>query len=240
MNDHEKISIMKRIFIIAAIVGGLVVAGGGSVGAHGGDDHGTGDAGPVSIAGAVVDQLTTYGTSEEYELLLKYPAPEVDEPARLRFFISDYATNRPVSGATFVLASKPSGVTAKSPPNMVAPGIYDVVVTFPEDTIYDLTATIAAGSHSGQVAVGHVYAGEAAEHFLAEHAPVGAAREVGDSGVAWWVWGLAAVGVFAVVAGVVAVTRRKGRDKGNGKGNGKLNTESERAEVMTTSMEENR
>lgn len=207
---------MKRTFTISSMLLAALLLSYGRVAAHGGEDHGTAAPEPVSIAGAMVDQLTTFGTSKQFEILLKYAPPEVDAPASLRFFIADYATNRPVSGASFVLASKPSGVTAKSPPRMVAPGIYDVVVTFPRDTIYDLSATVAAEGRSDRISVGHVYAGDAAEQFLAEHAPAGAA-EMEESGRAWWVWGLAGLGVVAVAVAVV-LWRGKGKRRGPTKG----------------------
>src|SRR5689334_6822673 len=89
---------------------------------HGGEDHE--DAAPAAAPAADGEMLSAFGVSERFELLLKYPVTEAKSPARLRVYLSDYASNRPIEGASFVLASRPAGVVAKEPPHMISPGIY--------------------------------------------------------------------------------------------------------------------
>lgn len=135
--------------------------------AHGGEDHGS--AAVATGASAAGPQMSTFGASGRYELLMKYTPGEAGAPTKLRLYLADYASNRPVEGAAFVLSSKPAGVKFAAPAVMASPGIYDVTAVFPADTLYTLTATLASGESADVIPLTNVYAGEAAERFLAGH-----------------------------------------------------------------------
>jgi len=208
LSGREKI--MKRIlhtYLVSLLV---LAAPAGALLAHGGEDHGEAAAVPAVASGAESDLLTTFGATERYELLLKYPAPAVKSPARLRIYLSDYQSNRPVSGASFVLASRPSGVTAAEPPRMLSPGIYEMAVIFPRDTVYTLTATIAAEGAADAVVLENVYAGEAAEHFLEDHGQGGAAEGGSGSSFPWLIAGIATALVIAIIAvAIIFLVKRR-------------------------------
>lgn len=192
---------------LAAVM--MLVASSGAVLAHGGEDHGAAAAVLPMAAGAESDLLTTFGTTKRFELLLKYPVPPVKSPARLRIYLSEYETNRPVSGARFVLASRPTGVVSAEPPKMLSPGIYEMSVIFPKDTIYTVTATIAAGSTADAVVLENVYAGEAAEHFIEDHRQGGAAVE-STAEFPWLIAGImTALVVAAIAVAIIILVRRR-------------------------------
>ncbi len=176
----------------------LLVAASYKALAHGGHDHAEADALALQSAGA--EQLSTHGVSGNFELLLKYPPPEGGKPTRLRFFLAEYATNRAVAGARFVVASRPRGLVTHSAPVMTAPGIYEMTVVFPADTVYSLVATLAARDASEQIELPHVYVGEAARQFLAEHG--GASRGRQDEGGDGTSWLLPLVILGAAVLGI--------------------------------------
>jgi hypothetical protein len=159
----------------------------------------------------VEDQLITDGTTSLFELLLKYPVPYTGEETRLRLFLADYATNRPIETATFSLAFKPSDVTIVQPPQMLSPGIYEMVAVFPDDTVYSMVATVTAAQRTDFVEVRNIYAGEAAERFLAEHATDAVTQTESEPGLAWWMIVLIAVGGLALVALVVRILSRRRR-----------------------------
>lgn len=182
----------------AVLLAGQLLAPASLLG-HGGEDHGAAEALPAATPGSA--SLSTHGTAGRFELLLKYPAPEAGKPVRLRFFLADYATNRAVEGARFVVASRPRGLSTQSPPAMTAPGIYELVAVFPADTVYSLVATLAAGDASEQIVLPNVYAGEAAERFLAEHGG-GPQDDAGGNGIGKWVVPLIIVG--AAILGILS------------------------------------
>lgn len=183
--------------------------------AHGGEDHGTVAESPVTVPTATGGELSTSGSTEQFEMLLKYSLPTVGDPAPVRFFIAEYATNAPVTGASFVLASKPSGVVFNKVPVMISPGIYQADLNFPGDTVYTLVATVSVGGRTDFIELRNVYAGETAERFLAEHSAGGVPNQTADTGTSWWVWVLAALGALALLFVVRMVLRRNGAGKGS-------------------------
>lgn len=190
---------LRSLAALASVVllAGHLLAPGTLLG-HGGEDHGAAEALPAAAPGSAA--LSTHGSAGRFELLLKYAAPEAGKPVRLRFFLADYATNRAVEGAQFVVASRPRGLSTQAPPAMTAPGIYELVAVFPADTVYSLVATLAAGDASEQIVLPNVYAGEAAERFLAEHR--GTPDDAGGDGAGTWLVPLIIIG--AAILGVLS------------------------------------
>jgi hypothetical protein len=177
--------------------------------AHNGEDHGDAAAAPVAAPGAGAGMLTTYAVTEIFELLLRYQPPPVGKNATLRFFLSDYATNRALDGG-LDLAFTPAGVTIVSPPAMKSPGIFEAVVSFPADTVYSLVATVRSGRRSDFMELKNIYTGAHAEHFLADHGGTSLPPSSSSPGWPWW----ALAGSAALLIAVVALwlrMRRAGR-----------------------------
>jgi hypothetical protein len=163
----------------------------------------------------------------------------VGKPVRLRFFLSDYATNRGVTGANFVVSSRPGGFTTQAPPAMVAPGIYELVAVFPADTVYSLVATLAAGDASERIELPNVYAGEAAEHFLAEHGGAPTAETAGENGTKWLI---PLVILVAALLGIIAFlgVRPGRRGKGSSIAEDGTDTTAQPTTIPARREEENR
>lgn len=179
--------------------------------AHGGEDHGGAEPAPTASASAA--ELSTYGETTRHELLLKYAATEVDEPVRLRFFLADFPTNRPVADANFVVSSRPSGMRTQGPATMVSPGMYELTATFPADTAYTLVTTLALPDGEEQIELKNVYTGESARRFLAEHGGAAMADAQGDGAMAGWVpWAIGAGALL--VLGAAFMLLRRGRPGG--------------------------
>lgn len=183
--------------------------------AHGGDDHGGAEPAPTASLSAA--ELSTHGETGRYELLLKYAATEVDEPVRLRFFLADFPTNRPVAGANFVVSSRPTGMRTRGPATMVSPGMYELTATFPDDTAYTLITTLALPDGQEQIELKNVYAGESAHRFLAEHGGAGMEDAHGDETAGTWMpWAIGAGAVLILFAAFMLLRRGRSGAKGAG------------------------
>jgi hypothetical protein len=184
----------------------------GAVRAHGGEEH-THDeatAPPAAVAGMQGEVLTSSATTDYFEVVAKYPATDAGEDTRVRLFIADFATNAPIANAGLDLSFRPRGVVVREPARMVSPGIYDVVLRFPNDTIYALVATVTAGQRTDFVEVRNLYAGDAADRFLAEHGPAATSDPVATESRSWLVPALIA-GAVALIALVLIVVRSRRR-----------------------------
>jgi hypothetical protein len=177
--------------------------------AHAGEDHGEAQSpAPVTIAGMQGDVLTSSSTTDYFEVVSKYPATDAGDDTRMRLFVADFATNRPITGATLALSFKPQGVEIRQAPKMVSPGIYDVVVRFPNDATYSMVATITAGQRTDFVELRNFYAGDAAQTFLAEHA-TNVAVTTEEPGTPWTMIAAIAAGALAVGLLIVVLLRRR-------------------------------
>jgi hypothetical protein len=183
------------------------------VGAHGGEDHGHAGAAPSAVPAAQAGWLSTFGQTEQFELLVKYPPPKRGEPGLLRIYLADYPTNRPIVDAAFDLAFSPSGVKLASVPAMRSPGIYELTATFPTDTVYTLVATVTAGQRTDFVEIRNIYAGEAARRFLADHGGADVRIAVEEEGAPAWGFVAAGVALLAAIAIVAIVLRRRAASK---------------------------
>jgi hypothetical protein len=183
---------------------------------HGGEEHSHPEdqAQPTAaVAGMQGDVLTSSATTDYFEIVAKYPATGAGEETPLRLFVADYATNAPIANAALSLAFRPAGVVVRKAPKMVSPGIYDLAVTFPEDTVYALVATVTAGQRTDFVEVRNLYAGDAAETFLAEHgAPTATAPAESTSS---WMLPAAIVAALALATIVIVMARRRRRPAGS-------------------------
>jgi LPXTG-motif cell wall-anchored protein len=177
--------------------------------AHAGEDHGEAQStAPVTVAGMQGDVLTSSSTTDYFEVVSKYPATVAGDDTRIRLFVADFATNRPIVGATLALSFKPGGVQIRDASKMISPGIYDVVVRFTDDTTYSMVATITAGQQTDFVELRNIYAGDAARQFLAEHA-TNVAVATGESSTPVYLIAAIAAGTLAVGILIVALLRRR-------------------------------
>lgn len=197
--------IRKSIGVLAALqLGALPVY------AHEGEVHAeTPSAAPTAVAGMQGDVLTTSGTSDYFEVVAKYSVTDAGEDTRIRLFIADFATNRPIADAGLSLAFKPAGVTVRQAAKMVAAGIYDVVVRFPTDDTYALVLTATAGQRTDFVEVQNIHAGTAAERFLAEQATTTATPPQVDDGMSTLEIAAIGAGIIALTITAVVIVRRR-------------------------------
>jgi hypothetical protein len=177
--------------------------------AHAGEDHGEAKAPPpAAVAGMQGNVLTSSATTDYFEVVAKYPVTEAGEETRMRLFVADYTTNSPVASAELSLAFRPAGVRVIKAPAMISPGIYDLVVSFPDDTIYSFVATVTAAKRTDFVEVRNLYAGDAAERFLAEHGGAASTTEK-ESESSWMLPAAIIAAALASIIAIVAFARRR-------------------------------
>ena len=107
--------------------------------AHGGDDHGA----ATAPTGTGRTYFVTQAISEKYELVLHYEPLEVGETAKLRLYVNEFNTNRPVDEATLKLSSPEDNkltFTVKS----TGKGIYELSGIFPAKKTYSLIVSLNA------------------------------------------------------------------------------------------------
>jgi hypothetical protein len=129
---------MKNYLFVFLFLGSLAF-GATPAAAHGGEDHG--ETATATAPGAQYFSATSQST--QFELLLRYEPLKAGEPAHLRLFVSDYATNAPISGArlTFTVPENDKLQFAATPQG---PGEYLVEGQFPANETYSLTVNIVA------------------------------------------------------------------------------------------------
>ncbi|GAB2464829.1 hypothetical protein GCM10011375_35440 [Hymenobacter qilianensis] len=128
-----------KTYLFVFLLLGLLGFGAPAATAHGGEDHG--ETATATAAGAQYFSVTSQ--SAQFELLLRYEPIKAGEPAHLRLFVSDFATNAPISGArlTFTVPENDKLQFAATPQG---PGEYLVEGQFPANKAYGLTVNIVA------------------------------------------------------------------------------------------------
>ncbi|RTQ45058.1 hypothetical protein EJV47_26165 [Hymenobacter gummosus] len=186
---------MKQLLILLL---GLLLAGAAT--AHGGEDHGDG-AKASTPAGAT--SFSVAALSEQFEVLLRYEPLEGGQPADLRLFLSDYATNAPIKGAKLTLTN-PEDASLKWAVTEKEPGIYLVEGAFPANKAYSFALNVVAGDKADLLLLDGIKVGE--------KLPVPAtAPAAAPSPFASWKTILALVGAFALGIGVTALLLRRRR-----------------------------
>ncbi len=169
--------------------------------AHGGEQHGPEKPPPAVVARP--GQRVASAQTENFELVVKYPEQKAGQPVPLRVLLSEYATNRPVEGATVELElSGPENLTAKAAA-AGSPGVYETTVTFPKDGTYELVASITAGDIADLLPVNGVEIGPPRHATQARdrHAPL----------VPTWAWVAGAAAVLGLGIGGFVLWRRRRR-----------------------------
>ena len=190
---------MKQLLImlLGLLLGALPS---GPAHAHGGEDHGEG-AKAGTAAGAT--SFSVAALSEQFEVLLRYEPLEGGQPADLRLFLSDYATNAPIKGAKLTLTN-PEDARLKWAVKEQEPGIYLIEGQFPANKTYSFTVNVAAGEQADLLLLEGIKVGEKLP--VATTAPV-AATSLFSS----WKTILALVGAFVLGIGLTALLLRRRR-----------------------------
>jgi hypothetical protein len=184
---------MKQLLILLL---GLLLSG--AARAHGGEDHGDG-AKASTPAGAT--SFSVAALSEQFEVLLRYEPLEGGKPADLRLFLSDYATNAPIKGATLTLTN-PEDASLKWAVTEKEPGIYLVEGQFPANKAYSFALNVVAGDKADLLLLDGIKVGEKLP--VAATAPAAA-----PSPFSSWKTVLALVGAFALGMGLTALLLRR-------------------------------
>lgn len=108
--------------------------------AHGGEDHGA----AAAPTGKALAYFTSQAISEKYEIVAHYEPLETGETGKLRLYINEFNTNRPVEGAT-VQVSSPEDKNLTFAVKPTGKGIYELSGTFPAKKTYSLTINLNAG-----------------------------------------------------------------------------------------------
>ncbi|NVO31841.1 hypothetical protein [Hymenobacter lapidiphilus] len=186
---------MKQLLILLL---GLLLSG--TARAHGGEDHGDG---PKAGTPAGATSFSVAALSEQFEVLLRYEPLEGGQPADLRLFLSDYATNVPIKGAKLTLTT-PEDASLKWAVTEQEPGIYLVEGQFPANKAYSLTVNIVAGDKADLLLLEGIKVGE--------KLPVTAsAPEAAASLFSSWKTVLALIGAFVLGIGLTVLLLRRRR-----------------------------
>ena len=167
--------------------------------AHGGEDHGAAKA--ATAAGAT--SFSVAALSEQFEVLLRYEPLEGGQPADLRLFLSDYATNAPIKGAKLTLTT-PEDSTLKWAVTEQEPGVYLVEGEFPANKAYSFAANIVAGEQADLLLLEGIKVGEKLPVAEVPHAET---SELFSS----WKTILALVGAFVLGIALTALLMRRRR-----------------------------
>ncbi|MBT2557987.1 hypothetical protein J7E24_09340 [Hymenobacter sp. ISL-91] len=187
---------MKQLLIL--LLGLLLLSG--TARAHGGEDHGDG-AKAGTAAGAT--SFSVAALSEQFEVLLRYEPLEGGQPADLRLFLSDYATNVPIKGAKLTLTT-PEDASLQWAVTEQEPGIYLVEGQFPADKTYSFTANIVAGDKADLLLLEGIKVGEKLP--VATTAPAAAVSLFSS-----WKTIMALIGAFVLGIGLTALLLRRRR-----------------------------
>ncbi|MBF9238657.1 hypothetical protein I2I05_14730 [Hymenobacter sp. BT683] len=186
---------MKQLVML--LLGLLLI---GPAHAHGGEDHG--DHATAATPGGATT-FSVAALSAQFEVLLRYEPLEGGQPAHLRLFLSDYATNAPIKGAKLTLTT-PEDAALKWTATEQEPGIYMVEGQFPANKTYSFAANIVAGERADLMLLEGIEVGE--------KLPVAAAPATAAPGLfSSWKTVLALVGAFALGIALTAWLMRRRR-----------------------------
>ena len=179
---------------------GLLLLPGGPARAHGGEDHGDG---PKAGTPAGATSFSVAALSEQFEVLLRYEPLEGGQPADLRLFLSDYATNAPIKGAKLTLTN-PEDANLKWAVTEKEPGVYLVEGQFPANKAYSFALNVVTGETADLLLLEGIKVGE--------KLPVAEAPHAESAGLfsSWKTIG-ALAGAFALGIGLTVLLMRRRR-----------------------------
>jgi hypothetical protein len=132
--------------------------------AHGGEDHG---ASTTTMPVATGTQLKIVSYPGTLEVLVKYPAPVLNEPVTGRIFFADYASNHPLDPTSIEL-SFPGALGAKvtKQPTKVSDGVYAFEAVFERDTNHTALLEYSYADAEQLASLSPFYAGTSATRQL--------------------------------------------------------------------------
>jgi hypothetical protein len=185
---------MKQLVML--LLGLLLI---GNAHAHGGEDHGDG---PQAATPAGATSFSVAALSEQFEVLLRYEPLTGGQPADLRLFLSDYATNAPIKGAKLALTN-PEDAKLTWVVTEQEPGMYLVEGEFPANKPYSFALNIVAGEKADLLLLEGIKVGE--------KLPVAAAAPAAPSSTFSWKIILALLGAFTLGMALTALLLRRRR-----------------------------
>ncbi|MDZ4746736.1 MAG: efflux RND transporter periplasmic adaptor subunit [bacterium] len=151
---------MKHITLVLA---GLLICV--RVVAHGGEDHSKPSATPTTSIGGSVLKVVSYPGN--LEVLVKYPAPKLNESVTARIFFADYASNHPVNPDVIELSfPELAGASIAKQPIKLSDGVYEFAVLFSRDTSYTAVLKVKVDSTELLTTLSPFYAGSSADRQL--------------------------------------------------------------------------
>lgn len=123
--------------------------------AHGGEDHGEEQKKSMVTA----TYFASVANSDLYELLLKYEPLKKGEAARLKLYVSDYTTNKPVDKAQLKISSN-DDKSLQFSIKQTDVGIYEITTRFPENKSYNLNISINSALGPDLMVVEHIEVGK--------------------------------------------------------------------------------
>jgi len=144
---------IKALVIPLALFAALFCAAGRAF-PHGGEEHGDERKSPLLSVG---QSNTNLATTENFEILLKYPTPKPQEELHIQVFITDRKTNAPVSGVNtvmlFNIADKPEKPIESAALPTETPGVYQAHVVFPKTGRYNVSLKLSGENVSAQAVI---------------------------------------------------------------------------------------
>lgn len=128
---------MKQKILTSILVNLLIWASGSFSMAHGGEDHGAAKA----SSGVGKAYFTSQSESDKYEIILKYEPLVAGESAKLRLYINDFATNRPIEKATLQISCA-EDKALKFDVKPTDKGVYEIAGKFPANKNYSFIVNI--------------------------------------------------------------------------------------------------
>lgn len=167
--------------------------------AHDGEDHGKDDKKTTAGINDGAKYFSSEAVSDKYELLLRYEPIQPKEKVSLTLFISEYATNKPVSKAELkVTAQEDSKLTFKV--TQTAEGQYSLETEFLEKKTYSLAVSINGNLGADLILVSNVEVGKELAHTD---------EAVAKSPIAnWQTWLIVAIALIVGIGAGVLLQKR--------------------------------
>lgn len=198
--NQMKLGQMKRI--VPILVGVLLSI---NAFAHGGEDHSKPSATPTTSIGGAVLKVVSYPGN--LEVLVKYPAPTLNEAVTARIFFADFASNHPVNPSVVELSFPESaGARITKQPVKLSDGVYEFAAVFSRDTSYTALLRLVVADTEQLATLSPFYAGPSAERQLLGTTT---APEKSNEGISMTTWLLVALFACFAVAAFWLIRKRR-------------------------------
>jgi hypothetical protein len=151
--------------------------------AHGGEDHDHGVPAPTATK-ATSGTTSRAATSEQFELVLTLDVAQTGADRHAHLYLSDYATNAPVSGAKVQVEWGHELVTAATATQQ--PGVYAATVRFPAAGDYAPLVTVGAKGQDDLLTLDAIPVSGPAQGQGNSALLLGGGAILLATGAAWW------------------------------------------------------